>query len=109
MDHAAGGGRAGLGPSGKDSDVVFQRTASSGSRLLMTRDAGGRVEDGSQTVALGGQFIAGRPLVEKQLASGFRRQGVGLRSRVVTQQPAGRPVSDGCDNSQKHDPTQRAT
>ena len=65
MDRAAGGSCAGLGRSGKDSDVMFQRPAPSGSPLLVTGGARGRVEDGSQTVALGGQRITGRPLVEK--------------------------------------------
>jgi len=109
MDHAVGGSCAGFGRSGKDGDVVFQRPAPSGSPLLVASDARGRVEDGSQTVASGGQRIAVRPLVEKEIASGLRRQGVSFRSPVVPQQPPGCPVSEGHDNSQQHDPTQRAT
>ena len=65
MDHAAGGTCAGFGRSGKDGDVMFQRPAPSGSPLLVAGGARGRVEDGSQTVASGGQRIAGRPLVEE--------------------------------------------
>ena len=109
MDHSAAGPRAGLRRPGKDGDVVFERPAPPGSPLLMARHARGRVEDGTQTVALGGQRIAGRPLVEEQIASGLRRQGVGFRSPVIPQQPAGCPVSDGYDNSQQPHPTQHAT
>ena len=107
MDHPAAGSFAGLGVPGKDSDVMFQRPAPSGSPLLMAGDARGRVEDGTQTVALGGQRIAGRPLVEKQIASGLRLQGVRFRSPVIPQQPAGCPVSDGYDHSQQPHPAQR--
>jgi hypothetical protein len=88
---------------------VFQRPAPSGSPLLVASDARGRVEDGSQTVASGGQRIAVRPLVEKEIASGLRRQGISFRSPLVPQQPPGYPVPEGRDNSQQHDPTQRAT
>ena len=109
MDHAAGGACAGFGRSGEDSHVMLLRPASSDSRLRVTRGAGGRVIDGPQTVALGGQFIAGRPFMEKEIAPGLRCQGIGFRSPVVPQQPAGRAVSEGDDNSQKHDPTQGAT
>ena len=58
---------------------MFERPAPSDSPLLVAGDARGRIEDGAQTVAAGRERIAGRPLVEKEIASGLRCLDVGFR------------------------------
>ncbi len=93
---------------GKDCDIMFYRSAPSDAPLLVAGDARLRIEDGAQSVAAGRERIAGRPLVEKEIASGLRCLDVGFRSSVIPQQPAGCPVSQGDHNTQQPDPAQRA-
>ena len=106
--HAAGSARGGSGvitlPCGAGKTIVgmaCMATLQSSTLILTTSVTAVR-----QWIR---ELLDKTTLVEEQIASGLRRQGVGFRSPVIPQQPAGCPVSDGYDNRQQPHPTQHAT